>query len=225
MFKCDKCEKEFKTKHSLGGHMSSHNRGENYAKARETASSKKRKERNCGQHDCKFCGKSFKTGPSLGAHTTSCRVNPNYFETLAKRNLSRKGKTLSDSHKIAISEAMKIAHKEERAWNIGKSRWNNEPSYPEEFFMKIIENEFLDKNYAREHPVGIYSIDFAWVHKKIAIEIDGSQHQRFQEYLEKDKRKDKYLESKGWKVLRISWKDLYSSPKKYIKIAATFVDC
>lgn len=28
---------------------------------------------------------------------------------------------------------MKLAHKEHRAHNIGQSRWNNEPSYPEKF--------------------------------------------------------------------------------------------
>lgn len=61
---------------------------------------------------------------------------------------------------------MKIAHKEGRAWNIGKSRWHNEASYPENFFIKVIENEFEDKNYKREFNIGIYSIDFAWPHKK-----------------------------------------------------------
>jgi len=223
MFKCDICGRDFNSKHSLGGHMSSHNRGEKYSKLRETISSKKRKERSLGPHDCKFCGKNFKSGPSLGAHTVSCKSNPNYFELLDKRNSSKKGRALSDSHKIAISESMKSAHNEGRAWNIGRSRWNNTPSYPEEFFMQVIENEFSDKKYTREYAIGVYSIDFAWVHKKIAIEIDGDQHQRFQEYLERDQRKDSYLISNGWKILRIPWKDLYNSPKEYIKIAATFV--
>ena len=46
--------------------------------------------------------------------------------------LSRKR---SEENKRKISEAMKLAHKEHRAHNIGQSRWNNEPSYPEKFFL------------------------------------------------------------------------------------------
>jgi len=54
MFKCNTCGKEFNSKHSLGGHISAHNRGEKYALLRETEISKKRKERSIGPHDCKF---------------------------------------------------------------------------------------------------------------------------------------------------------------------------
>lgn len=134
-----------------------------------------------------------------------------------------KGKTLSEEHKVKVSEGMKKAHKEERAWNIGMSRWNNEPSWPEEFFMKVIENEFEDKEYINEHPVGIYSLDFAWVHKKKVIEIDGDQHQRFEEYKERDKRKDKFLKKEGWKILRISWKDMCNHTKREIQKCKDFI--
>jgi very-short-patch-repair endonuclease len=136
-----------------------------------------------------------------------------------KNNLSRDASV----HK-KISESMKTAHKEGRAWNIGKSRWNNEPSWPEQFFIQVINNEFNDKNYTREHPIGVYSIDFAWVEKKLAIEIDGDQHQRFESYRERDARKDKLLADNGWKILRIVWKDMYKDTKKHIKMAKEFVE-
>ena len=66
---------------------------------------------------------------------------------------------------------MKKAHKEGRAWNIGSSRWNNKPSYPEQFFLKVIENEFDDKGYVREYPFGRFSLDFAWPHKNYALKL------------------------------------------------------
>ena len=75
-----------------------------------------------------------------------------------------------------ISESMKKAHAEGRAHNIGECRWNNEPSWPEKWFMQVIENEFSDKNYVRERPFHRFSLDFAWEHKKKCIEIDGGQH-------------------------------------------------
>ena len=140
-----------------------------------------------------------------------------------KFNIHNKGKKLSKEHRKAVSEGMKKAHKEGRAHNIGTCRWNNKMSYPEEFFTKVIENEFIDKNYTNEYPVGIYSIDFAWVDKKLAIEIDGEQHER-PEYKARDKRKDEKLYSEGWDVLRIKWKDMFHETKKWIQIAKDFIE-
>ena len=44
MFKCEKCNKEFKTRQAYAGHVSSHNRGLNYLLKRETENSKKKRE-------------------------------------------------------------------------------------------------------------------------------------------------------------------------------------
>jgi very-short-patch-repair endonuclease len=134
------------------------------------------------------------------------------------------GKHLSSKTKNKLSISGKLAHEEGRAWNIGMSRWNNEPSYPEKFFMKVIDNEFKDKNYEREYSIGIYSLDFAWINKKKVIEIDGEQHQRFEEYKERDKRKDNFLKNNGWKILRIIWKDMYNNTKEEIKKCKDFID-
>lgn len=131
---------------------------------------------------------------------------------------------ISDETKLKISESMKKAHKEGRAWNIGKSRWNNEPSYPEKFFMQVIENEFKNKEYEREYPVHIYSIDFAWTKLKKAIEIDGDQHQRFKEYIDRDNRKDECLKSEGWEILRLSWKEFMRDTKGSIEKAKRFIE-
>ncbi len=144
-------------------------------------------------------------------------------ETKNKISDSLSGIPLKESCKKKISESMIKAHKSGKAWNIGKSRWNNKKSYPEIFFTKVIENEFLDKNYISEFNVGIYSIDFAWVDKKLAIEIDGEQHQRFQDIIDRDKRKDDFLIMNEWKVLRIKWKDICNESKKWINIAYNFI--
>lgn len=135
-----------------------------------------------------------------------------------------KGRKLSEEHKKHVSEGMKKAHLEGRAHNIGESRWNNEPSYPEKFFCKVIENHFVDKNYKREYPIEKYSLDFAWPEKQLCIEIDGEQHQRFKEYRERDIRKDKCINEHGWNVLRIPWKNLFHEPSKNIEIAKLFIE-
>ena len=126
--------------------------------------------------------------------------------------------------KQQISTSMKQAHADGRAHNIGSSRWNNEPSYPETFFAKVIANEFDDKSVQHEYPFGRYSIDFAWVHLKKAIEIDGEQHERFEKQRESDIRKDAALNAAGWQVLRVRWKSMFANPKAEIARCKKFID-
>lgn len=213
MYKCDFCGNEYLDRLDYLVHYSSHRRRSREGKKTRSVMT-----------ECKFCGKGFDNPLKLGGHTSSCSMNPNKnrrSEKLSKSNSSRKW---ADESKEKIRESMKKAHIEGRAWNIGRSRWNNRKSYPEEFFTKVIENEFLDKNFHPEYPVGIYSLDFAWVHKKRCIEIDGEQHERYLEYRERDSRKDKYLKDNGWEILRIKWKDMYSETKKWIEIAKKHID-
>lgn len=96
-----------------------------------------------------------------------------------------------------------------------KSRKGKQPSYPEKFFMNV-----LDKNrikYEHELPCGKYFIDLAIKEKMIALEIDGKQHQ-YTDRKEKDLEKDKYLVDNGWKVYRIQWKSINNLDGKiYIK--------
>jgi signal peptidase I len=170
-----------------------------------------------------YCKKDFETGLKLGGHMITCESNPTRNQTIDKIRNSNKGKKTSEESKEKISNSMKLAHLEGKAWNIGKSRWNNQPSYPEEFFMKVIDNNFSNKEYTREYPVGIYSIDFAWIESKKCIEIDGDQHQRFEEYRKRDERKDKLLKEEGWEILRIKWKDLYQDPSNWIEKSYQFI--
>ena len=167
-------------------------------------------------------GLTKETSPSLR------RKSETYRKHLEEGKIipSQLGKPLSESHKKKISESMKKAHAEGRAHNIGESRWNNKPSYPEKWFIKMLLNEFqLQENIdsKREHPFHGYSLDFAWIEEKKAIEIDGEQHERFQEQKERDKNKDALLESEGWKYLRISWKDIFHNTKYWIKIIKEFL--
>lgn len=67
-------------------------------------------------------------------------------------------------------------------------------------------------------PFGKYALDFAWKSKKFAIEIDGEQHERFEIYKERDKKKDELLKENSWSLLRIKWKDCFARPKEFIEI-------
>lgn len=196
---------------------------------------------------CKFCSKVHESTNSLLNHESRCKNNAerkvtsignrkgctpwnkgligsfqHSEENKLKFSSIKRGKSLSEEHKVKISNGMKAAHADQRAWNIGMSRWNNEPSYPEKFFISVIKNHFDNKCYVMEHPVGKYSIDFAWVDLKLAIEIDGEQHDT-PEAQEHDRIRDEFLASKGWKVKRIKWKDMFHNPQFWVEEANNFI--
>lgn len=92
-------------------------------------------------------------------------------------------------------------HPEETAW-----RKRNKPSYPEECFIKFLQERGYDKKFLieREKSVFPFFIDFAFVDVKLAVEIDGSQHILDDVRKQRDIEKNKVLKSNGWKLLRVS---------------------
>lgn len=56
-----------------------------------------------------------------------------------------------------------------------------------------------DVHFRNQHAIGKYIVDFCALRKKLIIELDGSQHLEQQEY---DEERTKYLEARGYRVLR-----------------------
>lgn len=112
--------------------------------------------------------------------------------------------------KRSLSDVIKRSHKEGR---MCKRQFHE--SFAEKFF-----NDFLQKSgykigqdYVREYRVSFYRIDFFFQNLNIAIEIDGSQHYRYNHQKEIDKRKDELLNSLGVKVIRLPWKVVCNDSK------------
>ena len=53
--------------------------------------------------------------------------------------------------------------------------------------------------FRRQHPCANYILDFACIEIKLAIELDGGQHQSHAEY---DAMRTQWLNNQGWEVLR-----------------------
>jgi very-short-patch-repair endonuclease len=62
--------------------------------------------------------------------------------------------------------------------------------------------------FRRQHPIGPYIADFACALSKLVVEIDGATHGSDIE-IAHDRRRDAYLRSRGWRVLRFSNEDVY----------------
>ena len=67
---------------------------------------------------------------------------------------------------------------------------------------KILRNrQFYNLKFKRQFPIGEYIVDFVCEEKKIVVEIDGGQHNT-EDNIIKDLSRTKFIESKGYKVIR-----------------------
>lgn len=145
--------------------------------------------------NCMACGKEFMVKPWMTKKTCN---------DVCYRKL------LSDRSKQLFKTRV-----ENGTWTTWRK--NTQPSYPEKYFMSVLDGAKISYEY--EKPAGIYSIDFAINEKKIALEIDGKQHE-FPERKISDNKKDIYLKSNGWTVYRIKW----LGAKKTIPAIKEFLD-
>ena len=94
-------------------------------------------------------------------------------------------------------------------------------SWPEKQFNDaLIEAGIIDFEY--EYRNGIYSYDFAFPDIMLDIEIDGGTHLQ-EKVIAKDKRRDLWSESKGWTVIRFTWKDIKYNLNDCIKIIEAII--
>jgi very-short-patch-repair endonuclease len=73
--------------------------------------------------------------------------------------------------------------------------------------------------FRRQHPIGKYVVDFVCLEVRLCVELDGSQHVARSAY---DARRTKFLESRGFEVLRFWDNDVLTdidSVKEVIWIA------
>lgn len=64
--------------------------------------------------------------------------------------------------------------------------------------------------FRRQHPIGPYIADFTCPAARLVVEVDGATHSTREE-LEYDARRTRYLESKGWTVIRVNNIDIYEN--------------
>lgn len=62
----------------------------------------------------------------------------------------------------------------------------------------------------RQAPIGPFVVDFVIHEKSIVIEVDGEHHFR-PEQMEKDRKRDNWLRSQGYKIIRLNTGELSDS--------------
>ena len=81
----------------------------------------------------------------------------------------------------------------------------------EQILWRVVRaHRLLDTGFRRQTPIGPYIVDFVSHAAKIVIELDGGQHYN-NSHEARDARRDKFLRSKGFRVLRFSNLDVMTN--------------
>ena len=61
-----------------------------------------------------------------------------------------------------------------------------------------------------------------WPERRLIIELDGWAYHRTRAQFEEDRRRDRHLAAKGWRVIRVTWRDLDEPGRLAAELAAFF---
>nr|WP_314838349.1 vitamin B12 dependent-methionine synthase activation domain-containing protein [uncultured Flavobacterium sp.] len=87
----------------------------------------------------------------------------------------------------------------------------NKPTEAEKMLWNVLSNRGVEGyKFRRQHVIGQYIVDFVCLEKMLVIEVDGSIHNH-PEQIELDKERSIWLESKGFKVVRYTNKEVLSN--------------
>lgn len=200
--KCLFCGKELEGKNRFTGKFcnsscaaSYNNKGRKHSeetkdKIQDTLKKKFKEENYSKFRECVICGKDF---------IVNRRKNGSY---------SKSTTCSKECHKILVSNnGKKIA---EKLINEGRHHgWQsrNIISYPEQFWMKVLENNNID--YKHNFPFEKYFLNF-FINvdgRLINLEIDGKQH-KYPEREASDRVRDEFIKSNNIEVYRIEWNSI-----------------
>jgi very-short-patch-repair endonuclease len=172
--------------------------------------------------DIAFYQQQYDSGKSLD---TICREFPEAKRFFLQKNLkfrsrsqaaSAPRKPLSDNHKKKLSEKQtQFLKNNPELVPYRKAHHSKGGSYPENVFAQALENAGI-KGWVREFRNSLYSYDFAFLEKKIDVEIDGPTHTSVK-VKQIDSRRDEWSKQQGWTVVRFTAKDVLKDVGKCIE--------
>jgi very-short-patch-repair endonuclease len=84
----------------------------------------------------------------------------------------------------------------------------DQPSTERLLWSKIRNRQLLGFKFRRQYGIGLYVVDYCCPEAKLVIEIDGDSHFLDKGAIEKDKIRQYFIESLGFKVVRFNNKDI-----------------
>ena len=65
-----------------------------------------------------------------------------------------------------------------------------------------------------------YEVDLLWREQRLVVEIDGYAFHSSRRSFERDRRKDQHLQTHGYRVIRITWRQLTDEPEAVVAALA-----
>lgn len=163
---------------------------------------------------CPVCEKTAKFKSGLSYQTT-CGGKDCISVLASNRTHSEESKQRMREKRLAYMKANPRC----TAWRTG-----NEMSWPEKVFINAVERHgWYDRfEITREKSFYPYFVDFAFENVKVAVEIDGKQHE-LPERKASDNKKDALLISQGWRVYRVKAKQTSSDINTVLKDLESFI--
>jgi very-short-patch-repair endonuclease len=80
-------------------------------------------------------------------------------------------------------------------------------SRPEEMLWAMLREKQTGLRFRRQHPLGVYILDFYAPSAKLCIEVDGPSHDDL-ERIKHDRHRDEWLAGQGIRVFRVTTRDV-----------------
>jgi very-short-patch-repair endonuclease len=97
-----------------------------------------------------------------------------------------------------------------------RSSLRNKSTSAEAELWNMLKSRKLDSRiFRRQHSIGNYIVDFFCASEKLIIELDGNPHGEYHR-IEKDIKRDQYLEGLGFSILRFENRLVFQEPE-YVK--------
>jgi very-short-patch-repair endonuclease len=71
--------------------------------------------------------------------------------------------------------------------------------------------------------LGPYEVDFLWREPRLIVEIDGFAFHSSRTAFERDRARDAQLQVRGWRVVRITWRQLVYEPERVVATLASLL--
>ena len=96
--------------------------------------------------------------------------------------------------------------------SVGRARESrkNQTSAEARLWSLLRNRRLIKRKFRRQHPIGIYVVDFACPSIRLVVEVDGPSHEDAEQQAF-DQQRTEYLEREGWRVMRIKNEAVYSA--------------
>ncbi len=92
-------------------------------------------------------------------------------------------------------------------------------SRAERAFRNVLKRAGLQFPRTNAHVIG-FEVDAFWADERLVVEIDGYEAHRGRQAFERDRRKAAALEAAGYRVLRVSWRQIKDQPEMVAAVVA-----